>query len=920
MAIFMMAFCLVGNIYAADLDNKGNDFIMTFLPNHTGGSAVELHLASDVATDVTVEWPYHSPTFSTTASVTPGNVTIVTLPTAAANSWTFGTVSNMAVHAYADDEFICYMINRHGYTSDAALALPTDVMNTDFIVVNNTGTSLGSWDGGEFAVVAREDNTTVTITPTQNLQGGYSAGVPFDITLNLGEAFLGRTTTNSGATVDLTGTLIEADNPVSMTNGNRCTNIPSNVTACDHIFEVAQPLQSWGNQVYTANLPLRPNGSIYKIIAGADNTTITQDGTSLGTFNKGEFYVTSYLADNHVFEGDNAIFVVQFMPGKDAPGNTTGDPAMGNMAPSEQYLYDYTFSTVGGGQFTVNYLSIIAHNDDVDDGTILLDGSTVSAASFSAIPGTDWSAAVMQLDDGTHTTSSASMSHGITVEGYNSYDSYIYPGGALFVPINPVNDTIPPVCETVSNDGCIACATATDDGEDDAGIFLVRLDAGYDNLVLDVDPFDQGDPMVSYCVTTDDQTIPGSGSVTVIDGEGNTCTIRYELNCGQQEYCGEVSGYVYEKESLEYLMGVMVTLYNSMGDPLAMTYTDGTGFYEFLELAEGDYYVGIEPPLGFCPPDDEQQSQAKVVQSAMYSNVSNMQTTVSDPTDLMVPFTIVGCSQLGIDFKLVDCSTGKRTDLWWWKNQFKAIKTGEELWNGLTEADVEGYLEDVFVHFYSRMDGYAIQIEGVTYMGSPATPLDFDYIWDMFFENVDVSDAGITRRSLLVVMLNVASGRLGQLTVISDDGATVSQAITHFANEYQSCCDLNWMTWYNLNKIHMGMMIAAGVIPLTTPNVMFKDDPDSIDELRPNEFRVKQNYPNPFNPTTTIQMTLSSPSDWTVSIYNVTGQRVQDFNGSGNAGETISVEWDASGHSSGVYFYKVEAGKESVTKKMVLLK
>jgi hypothetical protein len=893
MAMFMMALCLVGNLYAADLDNKGNDFIMTFLPNHSGGSYVELHLTSDVATDVTVDWPYDSPTFSTTVSLTPGVITIVSLPTAAANSWTPGVVSNMAVHAYSDDEFICYMINRLGYTSDAALGLPTDVMNTDFIVVMNTGTTLGSWDGGEFAVVAREDNTTVTITPTQNMAGGFSAGVPFDITLNLGEAFLGRSTANGGTAADLSGTLIEADKPVGMTNGNRCTNVPSNITACDHVFEVAQPLQSWGNQVFVANLPLRPYGSIYKIVAGADNTTITEDGTSLGTFNKGEFFVTSVEAGNHVFEGDNAIFVVQFMPGQGYTGNSTGDPAMGNMAPSEQYLYDYTFSTVGGGQFAANYLTIIANNSDVTGGTILLDGSTVAAGLFTAVPGTDWSAAVVSLTDGTHTTSSASMTHGITVEGYNDYDSYIYPGGALFVPINPVNDTIPPVCNETSNDGCTACVTATDDGVDDAGIFLVRLDAGYDNLVLTVDPFDQGDPSVSYCVTTDDQSMPGSGSVTVIDGEGNTCTERFELNCGQQEFCGQLSGYVYMADPLTNLQGVKVTLYNGMGDPMSMTYTDQDGLYEFFELGEGDYFVGIEPPLGFCP--------------------------VTEP---MVDFSIEGCAIVGVDFKLEDCSNGKTTDLWWWKNQFKAIKTGEQLWMGLTEDDVNGYLQRVFDHFYSRMDGNAIQIEGVTFMdmGMPR-PLDFDDILDIFFDNVDLSDAGKTRASLLIVMLNVVSGRLSQLAVVSDDGATASQAITYYAEVYQSCCSLDWTAWYNLHKIHMSMMIGAGVIPLSTPNIMYKNDPGTVADMMPKEFDVRQNYPNPFNPTTTIQMTLPEAAPYTVTIYNVTGQKVGEINGSSSyPGETVTVEWDGSAQGSGVYFYKVDAGKQSITRKMVLLK
>jgi len=79
------------------------------------------------------------------------------------------------------------------------------------------------------------------------------------------------------------------------------------------------------------------------------------------------------------------------------------------------------------------------------------------------------------------------------------------------------------------------------------------------------------------------------------------------------------------------------------------------------------------------------------------------------------------------------------------------------------------------------------------------------------------------------------------------------------------------------------------------------------------------NYPNPFNPTTTISFSLGEKSDYKLTIYNVTGQVVRTFEGNADAGEQ-AVVWDASSNSSGVYFYKLEAGDHSATKKMVLLK
>ncbi|GEM_PF-1163958 len=91
------------------------------------------------------------------------------------------------------------------------------------------------------------------------------------------------------------------------------------------------------------------------------------------------------------------------------------------------------------------------------------------------------------------------------------------------------------------------------------------------------------------------------------------------------------------------------------------------------------------------------------------------------------------------------------------------------------------------------------------------------------------------------------------------------------------------------------------------------------ESLRPNNFALNQNYPNPFNPTTTLSFTLPTASDYMLTIYNVSGQTVAELNGSEQAGEVV-LEWDAGNLASGIYFYKLQAGNFTDTKKMVLLK
>ena len=94
----------------------------------------------------------------------------------------------------------------------------------------------------------------------------------------------------------------------------------------------------------------------------------------------------------------------------------------------------------------------------------------------------------------------------------------------------------------------------------------------------------------------------------------------------------------------------------------------------------------------------------------------------------------------------------------------------------------------------------------------------------------------------------------------------------------------------------------------------------------PAAFSLADNFPNPFNPATTIQYALPQAADVELTVYNVLGQPIRTLVAEHqNAGRYV-VEWDAtndSGHclSSGMYFYRLQAGGEfHEVKKMLLLK
>ena len=533
---------------AQQIDNKGTEFILAFTPNFDSSGDVEIHLTGDIATQVTINYPMNSPTFTTVENVVPGSVTVVAIPITAISNATPNTIRDNAIHTIAPEEFVVYTVNRRAQSSDAALGLPVDTMNTQYIV--STYNPLFS---SQFAVYASQDNTVVTITPNNDLNG-HVASTPFDVTLNRGEVYYGESAT-TGPAGSLTGTIIEATRPVGLVNGNRCTNVPNSTSACDHIYEVAQPVQSWGLTASATNLPNRPSGTIYRIVASEDNTSVEINGIFQGTINRGEFIETPLLTGNLSFSGDNPIFVTQYMPGQSSPGATLGDPAMGNMIPSEQYLTDYTFSTVGDSQFVQNFATIIAANADV--GSLLLDGVPVPAGDFTPFDDIPFSSAVIELTQGTHTTSSLNP-HGITVEGYNGFDSYIYPGGALFGFINSQGDPFPPVCSVTMN-GDMASGSVSDNtndedlnnngqldaGEDannngvldaDTGVFFVNT-LSSTNVSISVSPFAAGDGSVNVSATRIDGSQPGSASIEGVDGAGNTCALEIEFTDEEAMAC-----------------------------------------------------------------------------------------------------------------------------------------------------------------------------------------------------------------------------------------------------------------------------------------------------------------------------------------------------------------------------------------------
>jgi hypothetical protein len=100
----------------------------------------------------------------------------------------------------------------------------------------------------------------------------------------------------------------------------------------------------------------------------------------------------------------------------------------------------------------------------------------------------------------------------------------------------------------------------------------------------------------------------------------------------------------------------------------------------------------------------------------------------------------------------------------------------------------------------------------------------------------------------------------------------------------------------------------TGSIGISNNNVVVED------------YSLTQNYPNPFNPSSTFTFSIPKSGNVSLKFYDMIGNEVATYvDGFMNAG-SYSVEFDGSSLASGVYFYKLQAGDFSATKKMVLSK
>ncbi|MCD4691948.1 MAG: T9SS type A sorting domain-containing protein, partial [Calditrichales bacterium] len=168
-------------------------------------------------------------------------------------------------------------------------------------------------------------------------------------------------------------------------------------------------------------------------------------------------------------------------------------------------------------------------------------------------------------------------------------------------------------------------------------------------------------------------------------------------------------------------------------------------------------------------------------------------------------------------------------------------------------------------------------------------------------------------------LVNAQSGSVLEKWSLSDigDGIKIYKGKSVNKAFLQISCDSNLKQNSNLNAFLFNLYTVSASDTLHK-NSKFVDNTKT--NHIPDNYALYQNHPNPFNPITHITFDLPQAGDVKLDVYNIKGQKVsQVMHGFKEAG-IYEVIFDGKGLASGVYFYRLEAGKFSAIKRMLLVK
>ncbi len=545
---------------------RGNEFWLCFTRNYkieAGKKAnilnLELFISGDQ--DANVEVEISSINFKKKLFVNAGTIESIKISPMAEIRSSEIVEEDRAIHITSDTPIQVYGLSTRYQTTDTYLALPTSVLGKEYrVMCYNYGIELMP----QFAVVAVEDNTVVTIVPEVETEGGVKPGEIMRVVLNKGDVYQVSAKKDhlSARKCDFTGTKISATKNISVFSGHQCAYVPENIKACNHLVEQIPPISTWGRHFYVGKFQDRSEYR-YRVMADQNNTKIYENSKLIDIINAGEF-VERASKENVLLTSNKQLLVSQYSLGFNN-GDSIGDPMMILVSPTQQFLKKYRFATPVNGEWN-HYINVVVPTEVIT--SLILDGYPVDSSKFEVFGLSRYSIASLKIPFGTHTIAANEpfglYSYGFGY-GYHSFDAYGTMGGQSFNDYIPIADTVPPVAVVRKKESTGAQLIVRDDREEDTG--LKRIDLMYvENIYATIVDFDPGSLQAEIIIRNLDKNSVGKLIFSAIDESDNKSTFticyiksqltnkfEYIVNDGDQVECMTPNSYIGAYAKLNFI-------------------------------------------------------------------------------------------------------------------------------------------------------------------------------------------------------------------------------------------------------------------------------------------------------------------------------------------------------------------------------
>lgn len=274
------------------------------------------------------------------------------------------TGKGKAFHITTDGPVVAYQMlpynAAYAATTGATLLLPTSAWDTNYVAVAASGEASFQGMGipPSTAIVAAEDDTTITLLPNVAIQAGIDVpAMPANKTSKL--------VLNAGETVEIiqskeiTGTPIESDKPIGLFAGHLGLRIPNEGDWSDHAEQQVPPVRALGSEYavasYRDRVPGYPEKRRHRLVGAVDGTTLSFDPPipnapktlSLGSVAELETD-TPFVVKSQ--DADHPFLAFTYMSGSSNIANAGGpqgygDPEFVRIVPGPQYMKRYVFFT-----------------------------------------------------------------------------------------------------------------------------------------------------------------------------------------------------------------------------------------------------------------------------------------------------------------------------------------------------------------------------------------------------------------------------------------------------------------------------------------------------------------------------------------------------------------------------------------------